>query len=625
MILRPRGCSWRRFLSHLLIFSLGLSTRPVLGSQPIAQKNPLASGSGASSLTPPGILFRDRAEDAGITPILTSGSLEKNYILEVYGSGCVWFDYNNDGYVDLYIVNGSTVENLLDPVRVKNPPRNYLFRNNGDGTFMDVTPQAGVEGRGWGFGTCAADYNNDGFVDLFVYNFGKNILYRNNGDGTFTDVTAQAGVAGDNLAWSAGAAFGDYDHDGNLDLYVAGYIDFDLRHPPPPGQLTCTYRSKVMRACGPRGLPGSPDVLYHNNGDGTFTEVTARAGVTDKQLAYGFSVLMEDMDGDGWPDIVVSNDSGPNYFYRNRGDGTFQEVGATVGIAYNGEGFEQANMGVAVGDYDNNGWTDLFITTFAGDNNTLFHNDGKGLFTDLTYPSGLGEPTIPYLGMATFFMDYNNDGWKDLFCVNGHLYPEVDRLFTDEQYRQNPQLFKNLRIGKFGEVTRDVGLGDLRIGGRGGAFCDYDNDGGVDVVISTIDGWPVLLRNEGGNAAGNWLQVKTVGTKSNRDGIGAWVKVVAGDLTQYDRVRTGGTWLSGNDLRLHFGLGEHQEAELVEVRWPSGKVDRLTRVSSNQVLVVKEGEGRIASPYRPSARRAAGPGPTPDPHRASSNGKRSVR
>jgi hypothetical protein len=561
--------------------------------------------SGRDRLNSSGVIFHDAAPEAGINAVLTCGSQEKNWILEVYGSGCVWFDYNNDGYVDLYIVNGSTIENLLHPSRVKNPPRNYLFRNNGDGTFTDVTRQAGVEGHGWGFGAVAADYNNDGFQDLYVYNFGPNILYRNNGDGTFTDVTGEAGVAAPHQIWSGGAAFGDFDKDGYLDLYVAGHIDFDLRHPPQPAQPTCTYRNKVMRVCGPRGLKGAPDVLYHNNGDGTFTDVTEKAGVVDKNLGYGFSVLIEDLDGDGWPEIVVTNDSGPNYFYRNKGNGTFEEVGAVVGIAYNGEGSEQANMGIAPGDYDNDGWTDLFITTYANDNKTLFHNDGKGFYTDVSYPSGIGEPSIPLLGMATFFMDYNNDGWKDIFWVNGHLYPEVDRLFADEHYHQNPQLFENLGNGKFREVTKEVGLAAFQLGGRGGACCDYNNDGALDVAITNIDSPPVLLRNEGGNSAGHWLQVKTLGTKSNRDGIGAWVKVVAGDLAQFERVRTGGNWLSGNDIRLHFGLGARQEADLVEISWPSGRVDRLTNVSANQVLVVREGEGQIPSPYKPFKNKVA--------------------
>ena len=555
--------------------------------------------------TPNSAFFRDVAPEAGIKPELTCGSREKNWILEVYGSGCVWFDYNNDGYVDLYIVNGSTIDNLLHPSQVKHPPHNYLFRNNGDGTFTDVTRRAGVEGHGWGFGAVVADYNNDGFQDLYVYNYGPNILYRNNGDGTFTDVTAQAGVAAPHQIWSGGAAFGDFDNDGFVDLYVAGHIDFDLRHPPQPAQPTCTYRNKVMRACGPRGLKGAPDVLYHNNGDGSFTDVTEKAGVVDKNLGYGFSVLIEDLTGDGAPDIVVANDSGPNYFYRNKGNGTFEEVGEVVGIAYNGEGSEQANMGIAPGDYDNDGWTDLFITTYANDNKTLFHNDGKGVFTDVSYPSGIGEPSIPLLGMATFFMDYNNDGWRDIFWVNGHLYPEVDRLFTDEHYHQNPQLFQNLGNGKFREVTKEVGLATFQLGGRGGACCDYNNDGALDVAITNIDSPPVLLQNERASSTGHWLQVRTVGTKSNRDGIGAWVKVVAGDLTQYDRVRTGGNWLSGNDIRLHFGLGPRQEAELVEISWPSGKVDRLTHVGANQVLVVREGEGQVPSPYKPFKGRVA--------------------
>jgi hypothetical protein len=608
-MMRHAPNSRRSFLTQafwLLAFPAGVTK---LGGKPFfAQEREVRTTSREAASALSKIEFRDVAAEAGITPTLVSGAVDKKYILEVYGSGCVWFDYNNDGYVDLYVVNGSTLENLASPAKVKNPPRNYLFRNNGDGTFTDVTRQAGVEGYGWGFGAVAADYNNDGFVDLFVYNYGPNILYRNNGNGTFTDVTVQAGVAGKELVWSAGAAFGDYDNDGFLDLYVCGYINFDPRNPPMPGQPTCTYRGKVMTVCGPRGLKGAPDALYHNNGDGTFTDVTVQAGVVDKHMAYGFSALIEDLDGDGWPDIVVSNDSGPNYFYHNKGDGTFEERGATAGIAYNGEGQEQANMGIAAGDYDNDGKTDLFITTFASDNDSLFHNEGGGVFADVSYPSGLGEATIPYLGMATFFLDYNNDGWKDIFCINGHLYPEVHRLIPDEYYLQKPQLFENLRNGKFREATSDVGLGAMRIGGRGGAYCDYDNDGDLDIAITTIDGSPLLLRNDGGNTAGHWLQIRTVGSKSNRDGIGAMVKVVAGGLTQYDRVRTGGNFLSGNDMRLHFGLGEHQEADLIEIQWPSGSIDRLTHVSANQILVVQEGKGIIPSYYRPLRAARSAPG-----------------
>ena len=529
--------------------------------------------------------------------MLVCGSPEKKYIIEVNGTGCVWFDYNNDGYVDLYIVNGSTIANLLTPASVKSPPRNYLFRNNGDGTFTDVTRTAGVEGHGWGCGAVAADYNNDGWVDLFVYTYGKNILYKNKGDGTFADVTDHAGVAGD-FSWSAGAAFGDYDNDGYLDLYVSGYINFDLHRLADYDHLTCQFKGVKVAACGPRGYPGAPDVLYRNNGDGTFTNVTERAGVSDVKRYYGFSVAFEDFDGDGRPDILVANDSNPNYLYHNKGDGTFEETGVTAGIAYNGEGLEQSNMGLALGDIDNDGWTDVFITEFAEDNYTLFHNDGKGVFTDISYPSGIAEASLPNLGWATFFLDYNNDGLKDLFCVNGHVYPEADHV-KGSSYRQPPLLLQNLGNRRFKLVSSEVGIAGMRLPGRGGAFCDYDNDGDLDVAIINIDDRPTLLRNDGGNSVGHWLQVKTVGGKSNRDGVGATVKVVSGDLTQYDRVRTGGSFCSSNDMRLHFGLGKREMVDLVEVRWPSGTVDRLTHLDPNQVLGVREGEGRIASPYHP--------------------------
>jgi hypothetical protein len=552
-------------------------------------------GRPATPSVPP-VTFRDVAAEAGVTPLIVCGGKRKTSILEVNGTGCVWFDYNNDGYVDLYIVNGSTLDHMVNPSAAGAPPRNYLFRNNGDGTFTDVTLQAGAPGKGWGVGAVAADYNNDGFVDLFVYNYGPNVLYRNNGDGTFTDVTAKAGVAGDNIIWAGGAAFGDYDNDGYLDLYVSGYINLDLRNPP---QLHCSFEGVPVTACGPIGLPGAPDVLYHNNGDGTFTDVTAKAGVTDTQLRYGFAVAFEDIDGDGRPDILVMNDSVPNYFYHNKGDGTFEEIGVLAGMAYNGNGHVQSNMGLAVGDIDNDGWMDLFVTTFADDNFTLFRNVGRGLFDDISYPSGIGIPTIPFQGWSAFLLDYNNDGWKDIFCVEGHIYLEALGGKMHAPYRQRPQIFENMHNRTFREVEADLGLGEFFIPGRGGACCDYDNDGDLDAALVCIDHRPVLLRNDGGNKAGNWLQVKTVGSKSNRDGVGALVKVVAGELIQYDRVRTGCTFYSSSDMRLHFGLGGHEKVDSVEIRWPSGHVDRLTGLSANQAIAVREGAGRIASPYKP--------------------------
>ena len=525
--------------------------------------------------------FHDVTEKAGIRSLIISGGKQKNYVLEVNGSGACWFDYNNDGYPDLYLVNGSTLEAL----RGKEPRTvtNHLYRNNRNGTFTDVTDAAHVPGAHWGFGCVAADYDNDGNTDLLVTNFGPNILYHNNGDGTFTDVAAHAGVGGGNI-WHTGAAFGDYDNDGYVDLYIAGYLDFDIKNPE---LKSCDYRGVKVHACGPLGYRGAPDVLYRNNRDGTFTEVTEKTHVADRNLYFGFTVLFEDLDDDGLPDIFVANDSNPNYFYRNKGDGTFEEVGVSSGVAYNSDGKEMSSMGVAAGDYDNDGRTDLFVTTFANDNYVLYHNDGKGAFSDVSFQSGIGERTIPYLGWATFFFDYNNDGWKDLFNANGHVYPEMGDK-SKESYREPLQLFGNLHNGKFAEVSEAVGLRALlRKSARGGAYCDYDNDGDVDILISNIDDQPQLLENRGGNAS-RWLKLKLVGTKSNRDAIGAKVKLTAGDLVQYDRVRAGGSYISGNDLRLHFGLADHAAADTLEITWPSGKRQHLTNVKSNQILTITE-------------------------------------
>ncbi len=544
----------------------------------------------------PGVQFRDVTAKVGIKALIISGGTRKNYVLEVNGSGACWFDYNNDGYIDLYLVNGSTLEELQGK-KPASPHRSYLYRNNGNGTFTDVTESAHVPGTGWGFGCVAADYDNDGNSDLFITNFGRNLLYHNNGDGTFTDATAKSGLEGGNI-WHTGAAFGDYDGDGFIDVYVAGYMDFDIRKPE---LKSCEYRGVQVHACGPLGYKGAPDALYHNNGDGTFTDVTEKAGVTDKHLYFGFAVIFDDLDGDGKPDIFVANDSNPNYFYRNKGDGTFEETGVSSGVAMNADGKEMSSMGVAVGDYDHDGRMDLFVTTFANDNYVLFHNDGGGFFTDVSYPSGVGEPTIPWLGWATFFLDYDNDGWKDLFAANGHVYPEVDGKIT-EKYRQPLQLFRNVTGGKFREVSGETGLSAMRWrSARGGAYCDFDNDGDIDILISNIDDGPQLLENAGGNRAG-WIEMKLIGTKSNRDAIGAQVKVQAGDLVQYDHVRAGGSYLSGNDPRLHFGLGERKSVDAIEIRWPSGAVEKLQNLKANQIVAIKEGFGIVSYPSKPAAR-----------------------
>ena len=533
------------------------------------------------------VQFRDVTAKAGLKAIIVSGGNTKNYVLEVNGSGACWFDYNGDGYMDLYLVNGSSLA-AMQKGATAHEGRNYLFRNDGDGTFTDVTQAAHVKGAGWGFGCVAADYDNDGRADLLVTNFGHNLLYHNNGNGTFTDVAEKAGVAGGSI-WHTGAAFADYDGDGLLDLYVVGYLDFDLQHPE---LKSCEYRGVAVHACGPLGYRGAPDALYRNNGDGTFTDVTASAGVADKSLYFGFAVVFEDLNGDGKPDIFVGNDSNPNYLYINQGDGTFKESGVSSGAAFNADGKEMSSMGVAVGDYDHDGRMDLFVTTFANDNYVLLHNEGNGFFADHSYQTGIGEATIPHLGWATFFLDFDNDGWIDLFAANGHVYPEVDGKLT-ETYRQPLQLFRNMGASKFREVSGETGLSAMPWrSARGGAFCDYDNDGDLDVLVSNIDDRPQLLQNVNGNP-GNWLTLQLIGTKSNRDAIGARVKVEAGALVQYDHVRTGGSYLSGSDPRLHFGLGQNGAANRIEILWPSGAEEHLSHIPVNQVLTIREGSGIV--------------------------------
>lgn len=528
-------------------------------------------------------LFTDVAVAAGLKDVIVSGGPTKNYVLEVNGSGACWLDFDRDGWLDLYLMNGSTLAQLQgkSPVRTTN----HLYRNNRDGTFSDVTAKAGVPGRGWGFGCVAADYDNDGYTDLFLSNYGLNILYRNRGDGSFADVTNKAGVGG-GAVWHAGAAMADFDRDGYLDLFVPGYLDINARSPE---LKTCEYRGVKVHACGPLGYKGVPDVLYRNNGDGTFTDVTARAGVGDQKLYFGFQAVWEDFDNDGWPDLFVGNDSNPNYLYRNKGDGTFEEIGVTAGVAYTADGKEMSSMGVAVADYDHDGWMDLVVTTFAGDNYVLFHNDGKGMFSDLSFPAGVGEPTIPYLGWATAFFDADNDGHPDLFFANGHVYPEVDGKLK-ETYRQPLQLLRNLGKGKFSDFSAEAGLRALRpVSARGGAYADFDNDGDIDIVVSVMDSAPMLLRNETSrkNSTAQWVRLRLEGSKSNRGGIGARVKLSAGGIVQTAGVRAGESYLSCNDPRLHFGLGVATSAD-VEVIWPTGLRSRHSGLAASREHVLHE-------------------------------------
>jgi hypothetical protein len=526
------------------------------------------------------VSFTDITAEAGIT-FRHVASPEKKYIVESMSGGVALFDYDNDGDLDIFLVNSLTV----DLVKSKGKTKSDLYRNDGNGKFTEVAVKAGVSDVGWGMGVAVGDYNNDGFEDLYVTCLGPDHLFKNNGNGTFTDVTAKAGVS--DPRWSTGASFFDYDRDGDLDLFVANYVDFDINHLPEFGQgQTCQYKSIPVQ-CGPRGLKGAGDSLFRNNGDGTFTDVSKQAGVSDPDGFYGLGVITSDFDNDGLIDIFVANDSTPNFHYRNNGDGTFKEIGFSAGTAVNENGSEQGSMGATAGDYDHDGRIDLFITNFADEYNTLYHNDGPNSFTDVSYAAKVAAVSLPYVGWGTKFFDYDNDGWVDLFVANGHVYPQLP------SYRQPRLLHHNNRDGTFTEVSAEFGklLTENRAS-RGVAFGDIDNDGDVDLIVADLDGPPQLLRNDGGNA-NNSLLIKTIGVKSNRSGIGARVKVVAGDLTQTDEVRSGDSYISQSDLRLYFGLEKRSKVDLIEVRWPSGTVDKISGVGVNRIVTIKEGQGKV--------------------------------
>ena len=526
------------------------------------------------------VRFTDVTSQAGIT-FKHVASPEKKYIVESMSGGAAFFDYDNDGDLDIYLVNSLTV----DLVKSKGRTKSDLYRNDGNGKFTEVAAKAGVSDIGWGMGVAIGDYNNDGFEDLYVTCLGPDRLFKNNGNGTFTDVTDKAGVS--DRRWSTGASFLDYDRDGDLDLFVVNYVDFDINNLPEFGQgQTCQYKSIPVQ-CGPRGLKGAGDSLFRNNGNGTFTDVSKQAGVADPDGFYGLGVITSDFDDDGLIDIFVANDSTPNFHYRNNGDGTFKEIGFTAGTAVNENGSEQGSMGVTAGDYDHDGRFDIFITNFADEYNTLYHNDAPNSFTDLSYAAKVAPVSLPHVGWGTKFFDYDNDGWIDIFVANGHVYPQLP------SYRQPRLLHRNNRDGKFTEVSAEFGaiLTETRAS-RGVAFGDIDNDGDVDLLVADLDGPPQLLRNENGNA-NNSILIKTVGVKSNRSGIGARVKVVSGDLTQVDEVRSGDSYISQSDMRLHFGLEKRTKVDLIEVRWPSGAVDKITGAGANRIIVVKEGQGKV--------------------------------
>ena len=541
------------------------------------------------------IVFDDITKEAGLDKFHhRSGSPEKATILETPGSGVALLDYDNDGWLDIYLLNGSTFAAL----KGKEPaPRALLFHNNHDGTFTDVTAKAGVANERWGFGVAVGDYDNDGWPDMYVANYGKNRLYHNNHDGTFTDVAEKAGVTLG--GWSAGPTWGDYDHDGRLDLFVPGYVKFDADHPPFLGQpglspSFCQFRG-VAFMCGPRGLPGESDHLFHNNGDGTFTDVSQKAGVADEQHYYGLASVFVDADDDGWVDLAVANDSVPRYLYHNLHNGTFEDVSYLSGFALTNEGLAQASMGIAVGDYNRDGKVDFFITTFSDDYKTLFRNDGGNNFSDVTFRAGLGGPTIPFLGWGAGFLDFDNDGLLDIFVANGHVYPSVDRRDWGTTWAQRPQLFRNLDGAKFQEVppATGSGLADV-IPARGAAFGDLFNDGHINVVLNNMDSSPTLLRNvvKNGN---HWITLQLVGgAESPRDAIGAKVFLTASGFRQRADVISGGSYGSSSDQRLHFGLGAATKIDKVEIHWPSGKKEEIAVPGVDRLIIVAEGQGVVA-------------------------------
>ena len=539
-----------------------------------------------------GISFLNVGREAGLNAKTIFGGEHKNkYLLETTGCGVAFYDYDNDGWLDIFLVNGTRLEGFP----VGQEPTSHLFKNNRDGTFTDVTAKAGLVHSGWGQGVCVGDYDNDGFEDLFVTYFGKNVLYHNNGDGTFTDVSEKAGVAGKKTRWGTGCAFVDYDKDGHLDLFVANYIDLDLATAPVPESGPCLYKG-VMVACGPPGLNGGRNILYHNNRDGTFTDVSEAAGITGSNGTFGLGVLVADFDNDGWPDIYVANDSTPSALYQNKKNGKFADIGIEAGCALSSDGKPQAGMGISAAEYDLDGNLDLVKTNFAGDTPSLYRNRGNAQFDDATFTGGLGAHT-QFLGWGCGFFDMDNDGWPDILICNGHVYPEVEQLKTEAGYAQRKLLYKNLRNGRFEDVSFNAGPGISEpFASRGCAFGDFDNDGDIDVVVNGVNDLPQLLRCDS-KTGNNWIKVRTIGVKSNRSGIGARVRCVTHPTdektphAQIDEVRSGGGYLSQNDLRVHFGIGRATKVELLEVHWPSGQVDTLKDVAANQLVFVKEGEG----------------------------------
>jgi ASPIC and UnbV./FG-GAP repeat. len=582
------------------------SASTVALAQGVSTRNIKPVPRGKPSRLPFHARFTDVAASAGLTlPVIYGGLTQKNYIVETVGCGVAFLDFDNDGWLDIFVLSGTR---MTEPVPESS---NRLYKNNRDGTFSDVTKKAGLIRQGWASSVTVGDYNNDGFEDIFITYYGQNALYRNNGDGTFTDVTKESGLAYEGAArWGSGCTFIDYDRDGHLDLFVANYVDLNLEHVPKPGANPFCGFNGVPVNCGPRGLPMPRNYLYRNNGDGTFRDVSQEAGIA-REHTYSMTAVAADFTGDGWTDLYVASDSTPSLLYRNSHDGKFVEEGLERGVALSIDGAEQAGMGVAVGDYNLDGSLDIFKTHFSDDTNVLYRNDGSGNFDDVTVASGFGVETR-YISWGTGFADFDNNGWPDLAVVTGSVYPELEAHFSQYPLKTPRLIFRNLGDGKFEELIEEAGPGIAASHcSRGCAFGDFDNDGDVDMVVVNLNEPPSLLRNDLQNSL-NWLKVLLVGTKSNRSAIGSKVIAKYGGKIQVQTVMGQASFYSVNDRRLHFGLGQNSRADL-EIHWTNGLVERFPGVESNQLATIKEGQGIVRSPL---------PGAKGLPKTNSSNGQK---
>lgn len=544
------------------------------------------------------VQFIDVAEKAGLNiPNVWGGVESKRVIIETKGSGIAFFDYDNDGWLDIYLTNGSRLDEKWPAGKT---PTTHLYKNNRDGTFTDVTEHSGIGRSGWQTGVCVGDYNNDGWDDLFCTFWGHNILFKNNGNGTFTDVTEKSGLAQAHGRWGTGSSFLDYDRDGHLDLFICHFVKLDPDVPIDLKSVQFCQWKGVPTMCGPRGLPGDTNLLFHNNGDGTFTDVSEKAGILKPGERYSITSVSYDFDNDGWPDIYVAVDSEPSLFFKNNHDGTFTDIAVMAGCAYNDDGHEQAGMGLGIADYDCDGWFDIFKTNFADDTCNLYHNNGDGTFSDLSFTAGVGINNN-YVAWGCGFIDYDNDGWADIVQVNGHVYPEIDHYNFGESFKNPRLVYRNLGNGHFQDVSASMGPGiTSHYSSRGAAFGDYDNDGGMDILINNMNELPSLLHNVGGNKQ-NWIKLKLIGTKCNRTAIGARARVITGKHIQMDEVSSGTSVMSQNDLRLHFGLGKLDVIDAIEIKWPTTqKLERFPNVKANQILTIREGDG-IISTWKPPA------------------------